>query len=425
MQNLGSLLGGLLNNNNNRPANQGGYGYPAAQSQSQAYNAGYPGSNAPAYVPAQGYQPQPYPVYQQSAAPVQPPPSSFGYAAPPRPPTYYQNASPAGQQYQYGAPAAPSAGPPSRMKRALFIGINYTGTSSALAGCQQDVRNMKAFLDRRCGQVEALILTDEQHQGPLYQPTRQNILNAMQWLVSGAMPGDRFFFHFSGHGSKVRDTNGDELDGYDQTICPLDYNRAGQILDDEMHAIMCAPLPQGCQLTAIFDCCHSGTMLDLPFTYYLDNNDQPVEQNNLQVGGKILMQGGMQWMRGDAIGAVSSAISGIGMILQGGQQKGNQSQRPIPQGGGLGSSSRVQKTTRAAIFQWSGCRDDQTSADTSIGNMPTGAMSWAFITALSTYPNATQIQILREVRKLLRNKYSQIPQLSTGFHLDLNIPLVF
>lgn len=30
---------------------------------------------------------------------------------------------------------------------------------------------------------------------------------------------------------------------------------------------MVQPLPAGCRITCIFDSCHSGTVLDLPFTY--------------------------------------------------------------------------------------------------------------------------------------------------------------
>jgi hypothetical protein len=43
------------------------------------------------------------------------------------------------------------------------------------------------------------------------QPTRRNILNALGWLVSDAQPGDSLFFHYSGHGSQVRDYNGGML----------------------------------------------------------------------------------------------------------------------------------------------------------------------------------------------------------------------
>ncbi len=56
-------------------------------------------------------------------------------------------------------------------------------------------------------------------------------------------------------------------DGMDETICPQDYQRAGMITDDELFGLIVAPLPAGCRLTAIFDCCHSGSGLDLPFMY--------------------------------------------------------------------------------------------------------------------------------------------------------------
>jgi hypothetical protein len=47
---------------------------------------------------------------------------------------------------------------------------------------------------------------------------------------------------------------------------PVDVQRAGQITDNQLHAHLIEPLPNGCRLTAVMDCCHSGTGLDLPFT---------------------------------------------------------------------------------------------------------------------------------------------------------------
>ena len=49
----------------------------------------------------------------------------------------------------------------------------------------------------------------------------------MHWLVRGAQPNDSLFFHYSGHGSQTYDSDGDEVDGNDETICPVDYNSAG------------------------------------------------------------------------------------------------------------------------------------------------------------------------------------------------------
>ena len=58
--------------------------------------------------------------------------------------------------------------------------------------------------------------------------------------------------------------------GYDETIVPLDFGTAGMITDDLIHEIMVQPLPTGVCLTAISDCCHSGSILDLPFSFVFD-----------------------------------------------------------------------------------------------------------------------------------------------------------
>lgn len=77
----------------------------------------------------------------------------------------------------------------------------------------------------------------------------------MRWLVWQAQPGDSLFFHYSGHGGQKRDLNGDEVDNMDETILPIDHDRGGggEILDDEIHAIMVKTLPRGVRLTAVFD----------------------------------------------------------------------------------------------------------------------------------------------------------------------------
>ncbi|KAJ9048575.1 Ca(2+)-dependent cysteine protease [Entomophthora muscae] len=154
-------------------------------------------------------------------------------------------------------------------KRAVLVGINYFGTREQLHGCINDT---KAIQDLLCDHYgfsihNMKILTDNQSHNPLYMPTRKNMIQAMQWLVSDASPNDSLFFYFSGHGGQNLDFKGDEDDGWDETICPVDHARAGAIIDDEINKILVCPLPPGCRLTAILDCCHSGTVLDLPYQY--------------------------------------------------------------------------------------------------------------------------------------------------------------
>lgn len=92
----------------------------------------------------------------------------------------------------------------------------------------------------------------------------RNIRAALRWLVHGCQSGDSLVFHYSGHGSQVRDCNGDELDGYDESLVPVDYKSEGKLLDDEINATIVRPLTRGATLHAIIDTCFSGTFLDLP-----------------------------------------------------------------------------------------------------------------------------------------------------------------
>lgn len=105
----------------------------------------------------------------------------------------------------------------------------------------------------------------EEEKNPYRIPTKQNIRTAMRWLAQDCQPGDSLVFHYSGHGSRQKDYNKDELDGFDETICPLDHETEGPIIDDEINATIVRPLPRGAKLHAIIDSCYSGTVLDLPF----------------------------------------------------------------------------------------------------------------------------------------------------------------
>merc|ERR1719414_1049563 len=111
-----------------------------------------------------------------------------------------------------------------------------------------------------------LVLTDDQGDRR-FRPTRRNIEEGMRWLAAGAQPGDVLFFHYSGHGAQKEDPHGYEEDGMNETILPVDFKSSGMMTDDEMGEIMVRHLPEGVRLTAVMDCCHSGTGLDLPYTW--------------------------------------------------------------------------------------------------------------------------------------------------------------
>ncbi|KAF9999181.1 Ca(2+)-dependent cysteine protease [Entomortierella chlamydospora] len=288
-------------------------------------------------------------------------------------------------------------------KKALFVGINYFGQQSELRGCINDVKNIKSFIMQNFGFTEenSLTLTDDQ-QDPTRIPTHANILAAMEWLVRDAQPNDSFFFHYSGHGGQIADEDGDEDDGYDETIYPVDHQTAGVIVDDTMHKILVHPLPAGCRLTAIMDCCHSGSALDLPYIY---STTGTVKDGNILADvGVGVLNAGLAYMRGD-MSAVFSGLSGMGMKIL--AQK---------------TRDRSTKASPADCIMFSGCKDTQTSADAQEqGFGMTGAMTYAFITALSNKRHQSYLQLLNSIRDILRSKYQQKPQLSASHPVDLSL----
>ncbi len=56
-------------------------------------------------------------------------------------------------------------------------------------------------------------------------------------------------------------------------------------------------------------------------------------------------------------------------------------------------------------------------ADATIASQATGAMSWAFITAIKQNPQQSYVQLLNSIRDVLQTKYSQKPQLSCSHPL--------
>jgi metacaspase-1 len=161
-------------------------------------------------------------------------------------------------------------------RRAVMIGINYTGQQGQLSGCHNDVNNMLEYIKTVHGFQDENITVLLDAEG-YTQPTYDNMLAAYKKLVSECQAGDAVFCHYSGHGGKLRDDDGDEKDGYDETLVPVDFQTASQLRDDDVFSALIGPMPSGVVVTCVMDCCHSGTVLDLPFQFIADGEHDSMQ----------------------------------------------------------------------------------------------------------------------------------------------------
>ncbi|KAK9065398.1 hypothetical protein SSX86_016781 [Deinandra increscens subsp. villosa] len=58
-------------------------------------------------------------------------------------------------------------------------------------------------------------------------PTKRNIQEALRWLVRENQPGDSLVFYFSGHDVWKPDFFDDEVDGFNESICTVDFRTSG------------------------------------------------------------------------------------------------------------------------------------------------------------------------------------------------------
>ena len=399
------------NTNNNNP----GYSRPSMPPPQQGYNRPQGPPPTTQYRDNNQYNNSQYNGYQRpSGAPPQnlnnPDYSGApsGYAQPSQfqaPPTQPQsfNGNFTNEQYQYSQCTG--------RRKALIIGINYFNTQNELRGCINDAHNIFNFLTQAHGYSpdDIVILTDDQ-QDLVRVPTRANMIRAMQWLVKDAQPNDSLFFHYSGHGGQTEDLDGDEESGFDSTVYPVDFQQTSHIIDDEMHDIMVKPLLPGVRLTALFDSCHSGTALDLPYVY---STKGVVKEPNMwkDVGGDGL-QAAMAYATGNRMAMVSSLGSMFKTVTRG--MNNNVDRERVIQ----------IKYSAADVVMFSGSKDNQTSADAIEDGKNTGAMSYAFIKCLTLQPLQSYLSLLQNMRQELSGKYTQKPQLSSSHPMDVNLQFI-
>jgi hypothetical protein len=177
--------------------------------------------------------------------------------------------------------------------RALLIGIDYERNFAQhihLMGCANDVQLFKALLvdTFRVPDSEVQVLTDS--KDPKEVAWAEIVLAIHNLSVdSWKKDLDAAVFFFSGHGSQVfaPDRKASEADGLDEGIAPSDYKERGLIIDSYIRRLFEGFNPKT-KVICVFDCCHSGSIMDLPFYNLTDKglnsfvsteSEQPMDAN--------------------------------------------------------------------------------------------------------------------------------------------------
>jgi hypothetical protein len=159
------------------------------------------------------------------------------------------------------------------MKFGLCIGLNYKDTENELNGCIPDVHKMGKMLESNGFKVE--LLTDS--LGLISSDTVLSKLNNLVSKVNDIAQSSKVVIHYSGHGAFIPDNNNDESDGRDEVIC---IGNSEFITDDQLHKII-KKFKIGTRVFCMFDCCHSGTILDLKYRENVIENRKSTISNDV------------------------------------------------------------------------------------------------------------------------------------------------
>ena len=252
------------------------------------------------------------------------------------------------------------------MKTALCIGINnYPGTDMDLSGCVNDAKDWAKALKAR-GFITTIMLDAK--------ATGDAMRLALTKMVTNTQKDDTIVVQFSGHGTYIPDTNGDEPDGRDEALVPYDIMTNGPLIDDEIYSIF-RKKKTGSKVIFISDSCHSGTVLRAFAT------DFSLGVRKFMPPAKFLSKATIKKIPKD-FENISEDDFGF-------------------------------RDVAGILLLFAGCQDVEYSMDASFGDRPNGAFSYFAIKALKDMlPDSTYSDWFKRIKTYLpSNDYQQTPNL--------------
>lgn len=160
------------------------------------------------------------------------------------------------------------------IKKALVIGINYSSDADArLRGCQNDALRARDYLvDVRGYAKKDVTVALDRKGGNDEGTTKGGIVEGILRLANATYREEveEVYIHYSGHGAQMEDyrigTGIREEGGLDEALVPSDFRTHGLLRDDKINSLFQEFHPRT-RVRCVFDCCHSGTMGDLPWKY--------------------------------------------------------------------------------------------------------------------------------------------------------------
>jgi metacaspase-1 len=279
-------------------------------------------------------------------------------------------------------------------KRALLVAIDNYPSSSGYdtIHASNDIPLVRAGLESQGFTSDATeVLMNE-------AATREGIVRALQRLGAEARPGDIIAFFYAGHGCQITDDNGDEIDGYDEALVPVDAidrlpknsSDSRHLRDDELNRLV-ASLREKVGSTGdvimMFDACNSGSITRGPAEAPIRGRNEPLGPPAAAGKGK------------EGEGTIADVAS---------------------------ASTRGGSTTRAPYIVLSACQHYQSDHEITIedGNGKTinvGPLSYALSKALpAARPGATYRSLFEDVKTLMAAQtLLQLPQMEG----DLDVAL--
>lgn len=317
-------------------------------------------------------------------------------------------------------------------KKALCIGVNYPGTDAELRGACEDALRWASLLVERFGFKRKNVVTmvdqypngeevgdDEDELHGLTRPTKENIMDGLDWLIKDVGEGDVVAFVFAGHGVYMSDSGAHAHESklpITQALCPLDWHEyewgvvPHRLITDELLHQYFVQLPGGILLTCIMDCSVSPAIMQLPLHIDFEYPDREAENRPISHGEhKDFRHDNKAWLQHQHVLALPRRLP-------------FDPQQPLwcRLARWFTKDVAVQLDPGMSCFCITACRHQQTALDIAIAGQPCGVLSHCLEKALERLGyRCTYLELMETMNQLcMALRMEDMPYMDQYFQMS-------